>query len=630
MSDKENKIKTGGKSLYSAGGLILVFIILVLVNLVFSKVNLRWDATHDKLYSLSDGSKKILSDLKQDTVIKVFYSKDVPNIPVHIKNYAKRMLDFLYEYENYSKGKVKVEVYNPKPDSDIEEWANKYGIEGANLPTGEKIYFGIVVTAADQEETIPMLDPAREQQLEYDITRLIVRVQSSKKPVVGIISSLPVFGGPVMGMQGQKIREPWLFIKELGKSYKLKEIRATAEKLDDDLDFLIIIHPKNLNDQLLYSIDQYVMKGGHIMAIVDPFCVSDMSRGASRSSNLGRLFKSWGIKLEPDKVIADYTYATRLRTQNNKVENNPMWLSVLHTGLNKDAIITSQLDSILFPVAGAIKKTGDSKYEYTSLVKSSANSALIPAIRARFGSADDIKKNFKASPDQYDIAIEIKGKFKTAFPDGKPEKKKDDKKSSDAKDKDNNSAHLASGKEDAVIIVISDADFLFDNYYVSHQNFFGFKISRMFNDNLNFVLNTSEMLTGNKALISIRSRGKFERPFIRVKELEKKAQMKWLAREQELMRKVEETNAKLRQLEGKQDKSQKFIISEEQEKEIRKFQKEKLRIKKELKKVRRNLRVDIERLGYAVKFINIFLMVIVIAIIGIFYGLYRKKGQKNA
>lgn len=629
MSDekKAKKSAIGSKSLFSAGGLVLVLFILILVNIIFSRVNLRWDSTDDKLYSLSEGTRKILSNLEEDVSLKVFYTKDSVNTPVHIKTYSQRLLDFLSEYEYYSRGKVSVEVYDVETDSDEEDWARSYGIEPVNLPSGERIYFGLVAMAADQEETIKMIDPSRETQLEYDMTRIISKVQSPEKQKLGIISSLQIFGTPpAFNMQSpSRGMEPWMFVTELKKTYNVEEINTTSGSIGDDIDLLLILHPKNLSEKLRYAVDQYVLKGGNAIVFVDPFAVSDSSpnpQGMPSSSSLKKLFAAWGVEMDATKVVVDFDYTTKLRNQNNQPEDSPLWLSIKSGSFNADDIATAKLESILLPVAGAIKKIPDSESEYKSLMKSSSNSSLTESFKVRFG-ASMLRRDFKPSIDQYDLAVRVRGKFKTAFPDGKP-KDKDAKDKSDKKD-ESEAAHLAEGKEDAVIVIISDADMLFDSYYVSKQNFLGINLSRMFNDNLNFLLNTTEVLTGSEELISIRSRGKFGRPFVKVQELEKKAQTRWLAREQELVRKADETNRKLREFDKQKDKSQRFVMTPEQESEIQKFQEEKRKVNSELKQVRRNLRADIETLGNKIKFINIFVMPMLVSLAGIGYAVYRRK-----
>lgn len=629
MADQKKGLS---RSLLSVGGLVAILVILVFVNIIFANVNLRWDATNDKLYSLSDGTKKIISDLKEDVVLKVFYTKDVVNTPTHIRTYAKRMIDFLREYEYHSDGKITVEIYNPVIDSEEEEWAVKYGLEPIDLPTGDRIFFGLVATAADQEETISMLDPAREQQLEYDITRLITQVQTPTKPKIGVLSSLPVFGDASQPfMQGQRPQQTpsWLYITELEKTYDVEEIPTDADRIDNDLDLLIIHYPKNISETTMYAIDQYILNGGAAIVYLDPFCISDESPDPSKASNMEQLLAAWGVGMEPGKILTDFDYTTKLRTQNNQVEDNPLWISVPAAGLNSETIITSELEKMLMPLAGAIniKETKDSKLEYEPLATSSVNAALTDAFKIRFGTAQ-LRRDFTPTRIRYNLAVNIHGTFKSAFPDGKPEAETSPDDDAEAPPANDNADHLTEGKKPTTVIVVADADLLQDAYYVSQQNFLGFMISRMFNDNLNLLLNVAEMLTGNEELINIRSRGTFERPFTRVQELEKKAQAKWMEKEQELVKKLEETNQKLRNFEQQKDESQKFIVSSAQEAEIRKFQEEKLRINKELKDVRRNLRKDIEELGNRIKFINIFLMPILVSLAGLLYGVYlRKKGS---
>ena len=627
----QDKKKVFGGSIVSAGGVVLLLLILILVNLIFTRTNLRWDATQDKLYSLSSGTRQILTDLTEDVTIKVFYSKGNPNIPVNIKTYARRMIDFLFEYEYQSKGKIRIEIFDPVIDSEEEEWAQKYGIEGIDLPTGERIYFGLVVMAVDQEETIAMMDPTDENHLEYDITRMVARVQSPKKLKIGIISGLPIFGSrpEQFGMLNpSRSMSPWLFISELKKTYNVEEISLASKTVGADVDLLILGHPKGLSETLQYAVDQYVLSGRNVIVLADPLSVIDASPGRTGASSLKKLFTAWGVTMDSSKVLIDMNNSTKLMASGNRPEDNPLWLSLGPESFNPSDIITANLETMLLPVAGAIKKIPESGFEYEPLLQSSVNSALADSFKAR-SSTDEIRRDFTPSSEKYDLAVKIRGVFKTAFPEGKPTDDDENPQAHDDEPLDKMTTvtekSLINGNAKSAIIIVADADMLFDGYYVHKQNFLGFDISRIFNDNLNFLLNASEILVGGEELISIRSRGKFERPFTRVQALEEKAQAKWLIREQELIRKVETTNQRLRQLEQQKDSSQKFIISQAQETEIKEFQQEKQRINKELKDVRRKLRVNIESLGNRVKFINIFLMPLLISIMGIIYGLYRRR-----
>ena len=629
MSELNKNLKT---RLFSIGGIIAVLIIVILVNVLFARVNFRMDITEDRIYSLSEGTQKILENLTDDVIIKFFYSRSLDSFPPSLKAYAGRVIDFLSEYEFHGGRKITVEIYDPKPDSEEEEWAGNFGIEGINLPDGETIYLGLTALSADREETIPFLDPSQEERLEYDLTRTIARVQSAKSRKIGVISSLPVFAGPPMGMNmpGQ-ITESWHFVKELQDTFDVTQIDQDSEMIPDDLDLLVIFHPKGLSEILEYAIDQYVLKGGNALVFVDPSATRDITaQHQVSSSSLPRLFQAWGIRMDTQMAVVDFDFPTNLRNQNNQVESNPSWLSLSGEAFNKDTIITSQLESMILPVTGAILKAEDTAIDYEPLIQSSANSALVNSFQLRFG-IDEVRREFQPTPDRYDLAVKIHGSFKTAFPDGKPSQPADAGQNGDEQEEKTVSEEsLKESVAKAVIIVVADSDLLWDEYYLTRQNFLGLQMVNFFNNNLDFFQNASEMLAGGEDLISIRARGKFERPFTRVQMLERKAAAQWLEREQDLVRKVEETNLKLKELESLKDASQKFVLSKEQEEEILKFKEERLRINNELKLVRRHLRSDIESLGAGIKFINIFLMPLLVSMAGIGYAVYkRKKSSEN-
>ena len=622
MSNGNKRI---GKTVFSAGSAVLVLVIVVLLNILLSHTTMRLDATEDGLYSLSQGTRTILGELEQDVTIKVFYSKHEVNIPSHIKNFSQRVLDFLSEYEHYGKGRIHVEVYDPKPDSEEEEWAIKYGMKSIGLPTGDPVYLGLVALAADQEAAMPFIDPTQETRLEYDLTRLIARVQTTKRMKIAIFSGLPVFGSGMnpmaMGRPQQNLPQ-WFFIEELKKTYELIQVQPDAERIDPSADLLILFHPKGMSDGLAFAVDQYILGGGNAIVYADPLSLMDDPRMGPGGSIPETLFKAWGIRMPAGKAVADYNYATRLRNRNNQVETNPMWLSIQAGAFNGDDVTTANLESMLMPVAGAIEVVPDGPLEVVPLVTTSPNNQLVDAFAHNLD-VDTLRRDFKPSGTAKNLAVRISGTFKTAFPDGKPKKAADAE--ADTAAAENSEPALDTGNGESVVVVVADSDLLYDGYYLSKQNFLGFDISNIFNDNLNFLLNTCEMLTGNPALIGIRSRGTFERPFTKVQELEQRAQDRWLDQEQALVRQVEATNEKLRMLEQQKDASQRAILSEEQEKEIARFQEEKLKINKELKIVRRNLRADIERLGTTVKFINIFLVPLLIGIGGIVYAIIRRR-----
>ncbi len=621
------------KALLSVTGLAVLFLILILVNIMASYANVRWDATEDKSYSLSKGTQDILSSMVQPVTVKYFYSQSNPDIPAHIKLYARRVEDFLREYQRASNGMIKLEIIDPRPDSDEEEWAQKYGLQPVQAAGGEPITCGLVFTAADQEETLEWLDPSKEQLLEYDITSTIQGLQNPEKKSVGVITSLPIFGsGARAPMPGQPPSPEWIFVTEMKKIYNVQEIKPTVRLIDPSLDLLMVVFPKDMSIDLEYAIDQYVLSGGNALIFVDPLCVSYRSGGQQdfmRSSGdaLEKVFKAWGVEMDTAKAVADYGQPTQVRTSNQGSEENPLMISARNEAFNRKDVITAGLESMLFPVAGAIlqvkNKDGAAAvkdYTFETMVDSSEDAAMVDAFKAFLG-VDAVKKDFVPAKKRFNIVVRVRGTFNTAFPEGPPKPEKPDIPPVDLM----KYPQLKSGKKPATLVIVSDADMLADNFYVQRSNFFGLNVTEMFNDNLNFLSNSAEMLTGSDELIGLRSRGKMERPFTAVLELRKRAKAQWMDKEKALVAQIEETNRKLQQLEQKKDASEKMIISPEQEAEVAKFKEQKQRISHQLKQVRKNLRADIEALGATLKGINIFLMPLLVSIVGICFAVYRQR-----
>ena len=347
----------------------------------------------------------------------------------------------------------------------------------------------------------------------------------------------------------------------------------------------------------------------------------------SSGTALDKVFKAWGVRMDTAKAIADYGQPTQVRTSETATEENPLMISARGEAFNREDVVTAGLESMLFPVAGAIvrveeKDTAGSikDYAFETLVDSSKNAAVVDAFKAFLG-ADAVKKDFVSAKKRFNVIVRVRGTFKTAFPDGPPKPKSADIPPVDL----TQYPQLKDGKKPATLVIVSDADMLADNFYVQRRNFFGTVVSEMYNDNLNFLSNSSEILTGSDELIGLRSRGKIERPFTVVLELKERAKAQWLDKEKELVRRIEEANLKLKQLESEKDASQKMIISPKQEAEVARFKEQRQQISRELKQVRKNLRADIETLGATLKGFNIFLMPLLVSIVGICFAVYRQR-----
>lgn len=616
MSSKENNTGSshGMPLLTGFAGIVIVFLILVFANVLVAKMNLRWDASSEKLYSLSDATENIASNLKNRVEIRFFYSEDNINIPAHIKAYAKRVRDFLGEYENAGRGKIVFESINPSHDSDEEDLAQKYGVKGLNLPTGERVYFGLVAISSDQEEVIPYLDPNREAQLEYDITRAITRVQNPKKEKIGIITGLPVMGMGMANPMQPGMSRPWVFVNELKKTCDVSLIDKEDEKIPDDVRLLMLINPDSVSDKLLKAIDSYATSGGNVIVLADPLCISGnanpMAGGGGIDRNLEKLLAAWGIEIDSQKIVADFFYPTQLYSQRNpgSVESNPVWISAQKDVFDQQDAITGKIENMLFPIAGAVTIKEKAGLKSSTLVRTSKSAALVESFKAQLGG--ELAADFKPTGEVYNIAVKLEGAFPSVFSET----------AAKAEDKTGGNS-----PKTATVIVVADADFIADDYYVEKQNFLGFEMAQIFNDNLNFFLNATELLTGNPELARIRAGGTFSRPFTKVRDMELRAREKWYAQEVVLEKSAEETNQKLQALNSKKSEKQSFVLNPEQEAEIKKFQEEKIRINRELKAVRRNLKSDIESMGNVIKFLNIFFMPLLIAVAGILFAIRRRQ-----
>lgn len=628
------------KAAGGVAGLIVLLVILIAANVILSNLRLRADLTEDRLYTLSDGTRAFLKKMDRTVTLKLFFSSSSTAIPTYLKTYARQVEDLLNEYRLASKGKLNIEVYDPEPDSDAEEWAQRYGVSPQNMAMfGPPVYFGIVAVSGNTEGVLPVIDPRNEHLLEYHMTRLVYRVLHPEKPVIGVLSSLPVLGTgkPQFGMPpDQEPKKPWLALQELQNDYELRSIEESATEIPSDIRALIVLHPKDLSEDTLYAIDQFVLRGGHLLAFVDPLNVADVESsppnpyGMPRAaSTLGKLFSAWGLGYDPGRVLADMRAVSRLRGSRNEVDESPVFLSLRADNMNSDDILTAQLQSVMLPFAGALEDNTQADLTFTPLIESSDLAGLVATMTAQFGSAA-IRRDFTPAAKRLTVAARLTGKFPTAFPDGKPKKPDDAEPADDENTPDIDDAAPALTEGESTVIVVADADLVYDRFSVEEMNFFGARALRPLNDNVTLFGNILEQITGSSDLIRIRSRGVSSRPFTRVLALEETARKEWQEKEKDLEEKLQEARGKLRELEQEKDQSQRFILSSQQKEAIERFRQEEFRINRELKDVRKNLRRDIERLGVQVKVANIALVPLLVGLGGIGFAFHRKHKRARA
>jgi len=627
--------------LYSAAGLAAMGVALIAFNVITSAVKERVDLTKEKAYTLSPGTKAILHKL--DTPVKVrFYCTQSENATpetVFLKGYAKRVEDLLAEYKQVAGSKLIIERYDPQPDSDAEDSARLDGIEGQTLSNGEKFYLGLAVSLLDEKQAIPFLAPNRERLLEYDVSRAVSRAVTPDKPVVGIMTPLPVFGmpaNPMMMRMGQQGQEPWVLVNELKNDFNVRRVGMEVDKIDDDLKVLLLIHPREISDKAQYAVDQFIMRGGKLLAFLDPLPLVDareqnqmLGSIPNSGSSMEKLLKTWGISFDTSKVVADLNFKMKVGGRNNQPQDAPAFLSVTTEGINNDDIVTSQIDNIWLPFAGAFSGTPVQGLKETVLLKSTTQSQLVDGFMANL-SGENIIKEFKPSGTAYALAIRLTGKFKTAFPNGKPEEKKDeDKKEGDKKDekaaekKPDDS--LKETKQDNVVILVGDADMLYDHFALRQmQSPFG-ALSMAMNGNLNFAQNAIEQLAGDSNLISVRSRATQNRPFTLVKKMQAQAEENYRSKIKDLEDSLAETQRRLNELQQKKEKGQRFILSPEQQAEVENFRKTEAQVKIKLKEERKKLRRDIDSLENRLKWFNIAAMPLVVSASGLTLAFYKRK-----
>jgi len=618
--------------LFSVVGVVAMALVLVAVNVLTGAFKVRADLTREKAYTLSDGTKAILRKL--DTPVKIrFYCTQVQQATpetVYLRDYARRVEDLLGEYKQIAGGNLTIEKLDPQPDSNAEDSARLDGVEGQGLSNGEKFYLGLAVSVLDEKQAMPFLDPNREPMLEYDLSRAISRVMTPERPVIGVMSPLPVFGAPgnpmMMQMgQGGQGQEPWALLTELKNDFTVKRVEMDAEKIDEEIKVLLVIHPRDITDKAQFALDQFVLRGGKMIAFLDPSPLSDhsgqqnpmMGNMPAKGSSLEKLLKAWGLQFDASKVVADLNFKMQLGGRNGQPTEAPAFLALNGDGINKADVISGQIESIWLPLAGAFTGTPAAGLKETVLLKSTPDSQLVEGFMAQMG-GENILRDFKPSGTSYALALRLNGKFKTAFPDGKPDEDKSNTNKVAA-------ATLKESKTDGTVILVGDADMLADQFTLRQmQTPFG-NFATPMNGNLTFAQNAVEQLSGDSNLIGVRSRAAQSHPFTLIKKMQAQAEEAYESKIKELESSLSETQQRLNELQQAKQGNQRFILSPEQAAEVEKFRKKEAEVKIQLKDERKKLRHDIDALENRVKWINIAAMPLLVSASGLVLALFKRK-----
>lgn len=599
--------------------LALGFVFLVVIS-GFVLRGFRIDLTENRLYTLTAGTQHILDKVEEPIHLYLYFSQGLSRNLPQLRTYAQRVRELLEEIVARSHGKITLDVIDPLPFSEAEDRAGAFGLQA--VPVGDgggNLFFGLVGTnATDGQTIIPFFHPDKEAFLEYDVAKLISTLSTDQRSVVALYSSLPMEPGFDPG-QGRP-SDGWVIDSELSQLFELRRLQAPFSAIADDVDTLVLVHPKDLDDDSLYAIDQFVLRGGRLLLFVDPYSEADVGASsgdptkmfASHASDLERLFKAWGVQFDKDSVVLDARYA--LQVQSATATQPVRHLGILGLdakAMNQKDVVSAQIDSINLSTAGAIGLAKDSALSMEPLLQSSAMAGLVKSDEVKFlPDPESLFDKFKPTGERYALAARLSGPLHSAFPERKSDQ------------------HLDEGKAEGSIIVVADTDLLADRMWVRIQNFFGQRSVMPFAGNGDFVVNAVDNLVGSSDLIAVRTRAASSRPFERVEALKRRAEARFRDKERELQAELAETERRLQELHERKGESGVALLSPEQKAELERFQNQKLRIRKDLRAVQLGLNQDIERLGTRLKLLNVLAMPLLLSLLALgFMGLRARRAR---
>jgi ABC-type uncharacterized transport system involved in gliding motility auxiliary subunit len=635
--------RAGSRRLWSSAlGVLAAAVLAVGVNMLVDRLapRARIDLTQQRLYTLSAGTVSVLQNLQDPVTLRLFYSRRLGSAVPAYGAYAERVRAMLEEYVAVSNGRVRLEVFDPEPFSETEDRALAYGLQGVPVDqSGEQIYFGLAgVNLLDDERTIPFFQPERERFLEFDLTRLVFELSNPRRPVVGVMSSLPVNGDPrmMMMMRGGPGGQPYAFMQTLRQFFTVQDVALDAQRIADDVQVLMVVHPQGLPDTTLYAIDQFVMRGGKLIVFVDPHSEGQASRPGpggqpprQTSSNLDRLLNPWGIVAPSDGVVLDLRGAWRVRANpNDRVQavDYVAWFNLQGDSLSQSEVATAQLNQVTVASAGWVQRGEGATIEMEPLLTSSDRSMRASVERVQ-NNPDParILAEFRADGLRRTIGARFRGAVPSAFPDGPPPPPEGTERAADLP------AHRPRSDGPANLVVINDADVLEDRFWVRVQDFFGQQVATPFSDNGALVANLVDAFAGGDALISLRSRGESLRPFTVVDDIRRDADARFRQTERELTERLQATERRLRELRQGQGGAQaSAVITAEQRAEIDAARAQILQTRQQLRAVQLDLRRDIEGMETWLRVLNIAAVPALLTVVAIGLGLARRRRRAAA
>ena len=630
-----NKIRSADRAALAWGTVALSIVFFLafntLINTVFTST--RLDLTEDQLFTLSDGTREVLANLEEPIDLRFYYSEKFDEIGPDIARHSDRVRELLDEYSRLSDGKVRIEVFDPQPFSTEEDLAVSDGLQGLPFDqSGARAYFGVSGTnSTDDVDAIGYLAPERGPFLEHDLTRLISNLADPEKPVVAVLTDLP--------MQGTQFDQytPWLAIDGMRQFFDVKFLDKDAKELPDDISILIVAGAHTIQDELLYEMDQFVMNGGKALIFADPLAesmaLSGPAAGQLPPPGVGQaaiepLLNAWGVTVERGQFVGNLDDAIRVGFPNPETGQQVAvdyvaWLDLQGERFSQDDTITAQLQRIVVSSAGAFMSAEDAETKLEPLIFTTANSDLMSAFDiAQQPNPISLRDKFESTDTVFNIAARLTGNVKSAFPDGPSDEVFKDIED-DARKEELRAAHKNASEKPVNIILVGDVDMLADQNWAQVRDVAGERVPVPTANNADFFINAIDNLRGNQGLVSLRGRGLAIRPFTVIADMRQEADAKFRAKEQELLGRIAEVEQTIERLQ-REEQTTGVLLTAEQQAEVDNFRIEMLDKRRELREVQRSLRQDVETLQRDVRLINIWAVPVLIALLAIILAIVRR------
>ncbi len=614
----------------------------------------RLDLTEEGAFTLAEDSRRLAEGIDEPIVLRFYFSSRIAREIPQVGAYARHVRDLLEEFAAVSGGKIELQVFDPEPFTDAEDRADAFGLRGLPVDqTGERVFFGLAGTnSTDDVELIPFFDEARQRDLEYDIARIVHSLANPERPQVGLITGLPIAGSP-MSQSGRGRNDAWTIYNLLLDLVEVRQIVSTATAVPEGVEVVVLVHPKRLTDETLYALDQFVLRGGKLLVFVDPHSEGEAQnpdpnrRGMPAggfASNLERLFTAWGIEMPAGEVAGDTGLARRVQVPDQSrtrllAIDYPLWLGVDERGIVEAEPFAADLTLLNIASPGHIRTLEGAGATVTPLVTTSSNGGTVPVSLLQ-GQIDPlaVANAFKPAEEPLVLAARLTGKVESAFPDGppKPEAAQGEEgaaaapapvdEEAKAAREALEAAHLAGSAAPMDVIAVADVDMLADAMWTSGTAMGGPGLAIA--DNGAFFLNTVEHMVGGDALISLRSRGRIQRPFTLVEDIRREAESRHRAKEQELLDRLEQAVGRLNRLETDSSAQEQVVLTPAQTESLKTLRADVIRLRRELRDVQHRLRRDVEALTTRTTLVNIALVPALVALFAVAVAYARRSRRR--